>query len=40
VSPSVFLLLVQQSQEVPEYGLVIDDFIQVCWARCHALPIG
>jgi hypothetical protein len=40
VSPSVFLLLVQQSQELPEYGLVIDDFIHVCWARCHALPVG
>jgi hypothetical protein len=40
VSPSVFVLLVQQSQEVPEYGLVIDDFIHVCWARCHVLPAG
>jgi hypothetical protein len=39
-SPSVFVLLVQQSQEVPEYGLVIDDFIHACWARCHVLTAG
>jgi hypothetical protein len=37
-SPSVFLLLVQQSQEVSESGLIIDDFIHACWARCHVLP--
>ena len=37
-SPSVFLLLVQQSQEVSEYGLIIDDFVHACWARCHVLP--
>ena len=37
-SPSVFLLLVRQSQEVPAHGLVTDDFIHICWARCHVLP--
>lgn len=38
VSPSVFLLLVRQSQEVSESGLIVDDFIHACWARCHVLP--
>jgi hypothetical protein len=36
-STSVFLLLVEPSQEVPESGLIIDDFIHACWARCHVL---
>jgi hypothetical protein len=36
-SPSVFLLLVRPSQEVPESGLIIGDFIHACWARCHVL---
>jgi hypothetical protein len=37
-SPSVFLLLARQSQELAEQGLIIDDFIHVCWARCRVLP--
>jgi len=37
-SPSVFLLLVRQFQEVSESGLIVDDFIHACWARCHVLP--
>jgi hypothetical protein len=39
-SPSVFLLLVERSQEASESGLVIDDFLHACWARCHVLPAG
>ncbi len=34
-SPSVFLLLVAADQGVPSDLLALDEFIHVCWARCH-----
>ena len=33
--PSVFLLLVSETQEVPQGPLAIDEFIHICWARCR-----
>jgi hypothetical protein len=34
-SPSVFLLLVGDGQDVPAQGVSVEDYIHVCWARCY-----
>ena len=36
-SPSVFLLLVFENHGFSIEELELDDFIHVCWARCHVL---